>query len=334
MASGLSAISVTLSLILLVARIVRLANRKTGATQELTEEQEWENWKKSAQTDSIPRNTFWNGKQYAFSLDLPNFKQEWVIEIADSKSPAIKKEVIESIRSEWQQLFPAADLFGYTEKMGKWHNLLITDYHNDYGFQLIHVRINLLRLFDDNTHNFSDAKAENYLDSVKEYFGKYSTTFSFTPLQSVEKAIEQAKEIVPLHQQSRQQTIQLLVKSETVFTRAVIMAMLDLQGYTVTEKGDHTYEAVIPDKGMFTLQQPSGGNELHFSFIALACNDSLYTFGKMYDTAQLFLKSGGTLSDDKGRSVNKQALSNRVEHLAKSMKAIGVAPGNLQYWSE
>lgn len=290
---------------------------------------------------SIPKKEIENeSKEYKADPE-----REFIINIKLLNGGTFKKnDLWNFFDKEWRTNFTSAEVYGYSEIEKGWTYTIAGDAPDIY--EKVQVAINLLGVYNDENPTYEKGKLEKYITALNKKVKTYPYPIELELSESVDKAIEKAKELVVLYNEFNQDEI-IVLKSDKVFKGSDAWDALLSVGLKWGD-GDlfhwNNYDAAYghdqyfsvwtsTEPGYFLPEDIQGGqmnpNDLVFGFSIPRSADPKNIFDIMFNTVLYCQKRlGGTILDKEGNSFNQEEEKIHLIELVDKMKAKGIMPGS------
>lgn len=269
--------------------------------------------------------------------------REWVIDIIQINGGNFKKEDFSKMFDyDWRREFQST-IYGFSPEENRWTYADAGDSPEIYS--RLQVAIDVQSVYDDENFNYDPKKLERYLIELEKRIKKYPTKLKIEHKESVESAIQKAKELVALYHEMNNDAI-IVLQSNIQFNGREVWDALQSVGL---EWGDgdlfhwnnnkdyghdrHFSVWTVTEPGYFLPEEIVNGNmnpqNLVFGFSVPRSADPENIFDAMLNAVKYCQKRlGGEILDKNLNPFNENRERNDLlEHL-KRMESKGLKAGS------
>jgi cell division protein ZipA len=274
----------------------------------------------------------------------PNLYKDWVIDIISVNGDAIfnTEDLSKMFDYDWRSKFEST-IYGFSPDENGWTFAFAGD--SPARYTKLQVAIDLQRVFDTEKPNYDPKKLERYLVELEKRIKKFPVKLRLEHKESVESALQKAKQVVSIHQEFNRDAI-LVLQSDKPFRGMEMWDALQSVGLTwgdgdlfhwmnENDYGDDQLFSVwtTTEPGYFLPEDIKEGNmnpeNLVFGFSIARCADPENVFDAMVNAAEYCQKRlGGEILDGNMQPFQREQERKNLSEFIKQMEEKGLKPGS------
>jgi cell division protein ZipA len=269
--------------------------------------------------------------------------QEWVMEIQTQSGRSFTVNELKIIfDTNWHTNYQCGTVYGYIASDKRWTYALAAD--SVTRFEKLQLGVSLLGVYNDDVPYFAKSKLTYYYNGLKKSFQK--TDVNITPLETIDHALNKAKELVTLyHQFNLAATI--VLTSDSAYSGLKAWDALQSVGLMWGDGDIFHWPNGNPDfgddqlfsvwtttyPGYFLPEKIKDGKmdpeNLVFGFSIPRNADPINVFEVMINAVEYCQgKLGGRILNSKGELLNVEQERQALKKIVESMQNAGIQPGS------